>query len=95
MCVEDSDYIGGTKSVEFKVLAYTADDACNWAYARMAAIPCTEIKVYGIRGGIAKHRYIGYDSANGNAIFGDKATKESFFKKQTLESIFELNEKNV
>jgi hypothetical protein len=45
------------------VIALTAAQAADWVRERMATVANTEIEVYGLKGGIAARRFIGFESA--------------------------------
>lgn len=45
------------------VTAYTAADAANLIADALRHIPCVEVAVVGTKGGLAAHRYWGFESA--------------------------------
>jgi hypothetical protein len=45
------------------VIAYTAKGAADLVSDELMLIPCTELSVWGPQGGLAEHRYWGWDRA--------------------------------
>ncbi len=54
------------------VISRSAREAADLIYAEVAHRPCTEIEVFGPKGGIAARRWIGWETAIGNQMFSTR-----------------------
>lgn len=55
-----------------EVIAHTPQEAADLVQSEVAGVPCVEIEVFGLRGGIAAHRYQGFESAIGQQMMAER-----------------------
>lgn len=73
------------QSVEtVSVLAHSGRDAAALVYRDLETRPETEIVAFGVKGGIAARRYIGWESAIGNQLAHDAAKRRAAANQSTL-----------